>query len=125
MHAGKPVPSLGKFGRHEGNLGLRLAARKILLGVRDGIGRRAHFEQAGGAKPGQRAGGERRAALRALVGIGHWRVYFYGVHARFRSKTGGTLPEKLKKHSTLNIQRRTSKGFGRRFIGRSRLNVER
>ncbi len=60
--------------------------------VGDGVCRRALLEQAGGAKPGQRAGRQRRAALRTFVSVGHGLVRFYRVHACFRSKTGGTLP---------------------------------
>jgi hypothetical protein len=80
-------------------------------------------EQAGGAKSGQRAGRERRAALRTFVGFGHWRIYFYRVHASFRSKTRWTLPEIFGKHPTTNIERPTSIGTDADFIGCSMLGV--
>ncbi len=79
---------LRKFGR---KLDDRRWRERRLFGTGDGVRRRAHFEQAGGAKSGQRAGGERRAALRAFVSVGHGLVYFYRIHAHFRSKTGGML----------------------------------
>ena len=82
--------------RREFGDGRRIERRLFRVG--DGVRRRAHFEQAGGAKSGQRAGGERRAALRTFVFVGHGLIHFYRVHAHFRSKTGGMLPEKLKHH---------------------------
>ena len=64
-----------------------------LFAIGDGVRCRAHLEQASGAKSGERACGQRRAALRAFVSVGHWRREFYCVHASFRSKSARTLPE--------------------------------
>ena len=110
--------------RREFGDGRRIERR--LFGVRDGVRRRAGFEQAGGAKSGQRAGGQRRAALRTFVAVGHGLIQFYRVHAHFRSKTGRMLPGKFKKrfeHSTFNAERR--RRCARDFIGSLALNVER
>ena len=75
----------GNGGRREGGL----------FGVRDGIGSRAHLEQASGAKAGERARGQGRAALRAFVSFWHWLRQFYCVHASFRSKSARTLQGKF------------------------------
>ncbi len=84
--------------RRELRNGWRIKRR--LFGVGDGVRRHAHFEQAGGAQSGQRAGGERRAALRTFVSVGHGLIHIYRVHARFRSKTGGMLHEILERRSS-------------------------
>jgi hypothetical protein len=68
------------------------------LPARGGFGGDTLFQQAGRAKPGQRAGRQRRAALRTFVSVGHGLVQFYRVHTRFRSKTGRMLREFIENH---------------------------
>ena len=80
----------------------RLPARGRLVG-------RALFQQAGGAKSGQRAGRQRGAALRAFISIGHGLVQFYCVHAFFRSKSRKMLPERIGNHETHKMTRKNSR----------------
>src|ERR1019366_3388125 len=47
-----------------------------LFGGPDSVRWRAHCEQAGGAKSGQRAGRERRAALPTFISVRHGRIHF-------------------------------------------------
>ena len=91
--------------------------------VRDGVRRRALLEQASGAQSGQRAGGQRRAALRAFAAVGRAVASLsYHSYTDLRSKSRRMLPEILTGAKGAKIRRRK---VVRVFCGRDPLDKAR
>ena len=78
-----PLPMSSRIsscGNSGGQFGDRRRIKRSGWSAGDGVLRRALFQQAGGAESGERADGQRRAALRTFRGVCRGRIHFGFIH---------------------------------------------